>query len=178
MAFVMVLSYSRRIFLRFSLDARTDSFLRGHVEAFCAFNGSSRVVLYDNLKSAMLERQGEAIRFNPALLGFAAHYRYEPRPVAVARGNEKGRVERAIRYVRDSFFAALAFSGLDDLNAQARLWCEGLASDGAGRRTTPRACARRSMPSARVCWRCPNTTIPWANAWPSRWARRRTCAST
>jgi transposase len=129
MAFVMVLSYSRRIFLRFFLDARMDSFLRGHAEAFCAFNGVGRVVLYDNLKSAVLERQGNAIRFNPALLEFAAHYRYEPRPVAVARGNEKGRVERAIRYVRDSFFAARVFTDLDDLNAQARLWCEGPASD-------------------------------------------------
>ena len=129
MAFVMVLSYSRFIFLRFFLDARMDSFLRGHAEAFCAFNGVGRVVLYDNLRSAVLERQGDAIRFNPALLEFAAHYRYEPRPVAVARGNEKGRVERAIRYVRDSFFAARAFTGLDDLNAQARLWCEGAASD-------------------------------------------------
>jgi transposase len=129
MAFVMVLSYSRFIFLRFFLDARMDSFLRGHAEAFAAFGGVARVVLYDNLKSAVLERQGDAIRFNPALLEFAAHYRYEPRPVAVARGNEKGRVERAIRYVRDSFFAARAFTELDELNAQARLWCEGVASD-------------------------------------------------
>ena len=90
MAFVMVLSHSRMIFLRFFLDARMDSFLRGHVEAFCAFGGLSRVVLYDNLKSAVLQRQGDAIRFNPALLAFAGHYRFEPRPVAVARGNERG----------------------------------------------------------------------------------------
>ena len=129
MAFVMVLSYSRMIFLRFFLDARMDSFLRGHVEALAAFGGAARVVLYDNLKSAVLERQGDAIRFNPALLVFAGHYRYEPRPVAVARGNEKGRVERAIRYVRDSFFAARTFTDLADLNAQARLWCEGPAAD-------------------------------------------------
>ena len=129
MAFVMVLSYSRGIFLRFFLDAHGSTFLRGHAEAFAAFGGVSRVVLYDNLKSAVLERQGDAIRFNPALLEFAAHYRYEPRPVAVARGNEKGRVERAIRYVRDSFFAARTFTELVDLNAQARLWCEGPASD-------------------------------------------------
>jgi hypothetical protein len=106
-----------------------DSFLRGHVEAFASWGGSSRVVLYDNLKSAVLERQGDAIRFNPTLLEFATHYRYEPRPVAVARGNEKGRVERAIRYARESFFAARAFNGLDDLNAQARLWCEGQVLD-------------------------------------------------
>ena len=88
MAFVMVLSYSRRIFLRFSLDAQMASFLRGHVAAFNAWNGLPRVLLYDNLKSAVLERQGQAIRFNPTLLEFASHYRFEPRPVAVARGNE------------------------------------------------------------------------------------------
>ena len=117
MAFVMVLSYSRRIFLRFFLDAHGATFMRGHAEAFAAFGGCTRVVLYDNLKSAVLERRGDAIRFNPVLLEFAAHYRYEPRPVAVARGNEKGRVERAIRYVRDNFFAARTYTDLDDLNA-------------------------------------------------------------
>src|SRR6202795_4551908 len=129
MAFVMVLSYSRQIFLRFFLDARMESFLRGHVAAFTAWNGCARVLLYDNLKSAVLERQGDAIRFHPTLLGFAGHYRYEPRPVAVARGNEKGRVERAIRYVRDGFFAARSFKDLDDLNAQAEAWCIGSSAD-------------------------------------------------
>ena len=100
MAFVMVLSHSRQIFLRFFLDARMENFLRGHVGAFTAWGGVPRVLLYDNLKSAVLERRGDAIRFHPTLLSFAGHYRYEPRPVAVARGNEKGRVERAIGYIR------------------------------------------------------------------------------
>src|SRR5271157_5896882 len=129
MAFVMVLSYSRQIFLRFFLDARMENFLRGHVGAFAAWQGVPRVLLYDNLKSAVLERHGAAIRFHPTLLGFAGHYRYEPRPVAVARGNEKGRVERAIRYVRESFFAARSFVDLDDLNAQAETWRLGPAAD-------------------------------------------------
>ena len=129
MAFVMVLSYSRKIYLRFFLDARMENFLRGHVGAFNACAGLPRVLLYDNLKSAVLERQGDAIRFHPTLLEFAGHYRYEPRPVAVARGNEKGRVERAIRYIRDNFFAARTYSSLDDLNAQAQQWCDGQASD-------------------------------------------------
>jgi hypothetical protein len=84
MAFVMVLSHSRGIFLRFFLDARMESFLRGHVAAFEAWSGCARVLLYDNLKSAVLERHGDAIRFHPTLIAFAAHYRYEPRPVAVA----------------------------------------------------------------------------------------------
>jgi transposase len=129
MAFVLVLSYSRQIFLRFFLDARMENFLRGHVGAFTVWNGCSRVVLYDNLRSAVLERYGDAIRFHPTLLSFAAHYRFEPRPVAVARGNEKGRVERAIRFVRDGFFAARRFSDLDDLNRQADEWCNGIAAD-------------------------------------------------
>ena len=129
MGFVMVLSYSRRVFLRFCLNAQMDSFLRGHVEAFIAFGGLARVLLYDNLKSVVLERVGDAIRFNPEFLAFAKHYRFEPQPVGIARGNEKGRVERHIDFIRKSFFAAREFADVDDLNAQARQWCEGRALD-------------------------------------------------
>jgi transposase len=129
MGFVMVLSYSRRIWLRFFLDARMENFLRGHVGAFKAWNGCPRILLYDNLRSAVLERRGDAIRFHPTLLDFAGRFLFEPRPVAVARGNEKGRVERAIRYIRDAFFAARQFADLDDLNAQAQAWCDGPAAD-------------------------------------------------
>jgi hypothetical protein len=93
-----------------------------------AWGGVPRVLLFDNLKSAVLERQGQAIRFNPTLLSFAGHHRFEPRPVAVARGNEKGRVERAIRYIRDSFFAGRTFTNLEDLNAQAEIWMNGIAT--------------------------------------------------
>jgi transposase len=128
-AFVMVLSYSRQIFLRFYFGSAMAQFLAGHVEAFIAFGGVPRVLLYDNLKSAVLERVGQAIHFNPTLLDLAAHYRFEPRPVAVARGNEKGRVERAIRYIRESFFAAREVNDLGDLNAQAEHWCRGAAAE-------------------------------------------------
>jgi len=127
--FVMVLSYSRQIFLRFFFGNAMANFLRGHLGAFESFAGVPRVLLYDNLKSAVLERVGQAIHFNPTLLELAAHYRFEPRPVAVARGNEKGRVERAIRYIRDSFFAAREFADLADLNAQATAWCEQIAAE-------------------------------------------------
>jgi transposase len=129
MAFVMVLSWSRQIFLRFYLNAQMENFLRGHVAAFAAWQGLSKVILYDNLKSAVLERQGGAIRFHPILLALSAHYRFEPRPVAVARGNEKGRVERAIRYIRDNFFAGRHWRTLDELNAQADEWCQGVSAD-------------------------------------------------
>ena len=92
LAFVMVLSYSRRIFLRFFYDARMVSFLTGHLEAFSFFGGVARTLLYDNLKSAVLERRGDAIRFHPRLLEVADHYGFEPRPVARYRGTEKGRL--------------------------------------------------------------------------------------
>lgn len=129
MAFVAVLSWSRQIFLRFYLGAHMENFLRGHVAAFDAWSGCPRIALYDNLKSAVLERQGTTIRFNPTLLALTGHYRFEPRPVAVARGNEKGRVERAIRYTRDAFFAGRSFNDVDDLNAQADAWVIGLAGE-------------------------------------------------
>jgi len=105
------------------------NFVRGHVDAFAFFQGVPRVLLYDNLKSAVLERTAHAIHFNDRLLALARHYRFEPRPVAVRRGNEKGRVERAIRFIRNSFFAGRAFRDVDDLNQQAAVWMVGIAGD-------------------------------------------------
>lgn len=124
MAFVIVLSHSRAIFLHFFLSQNLPNFLRGHELAFEYFGGVPRVCLYDNLKSVVVERVGKAIRFNEQFLNFAGHYRLEPRPVAIARGNEKGRVERAIRYIRDNFYAARKFTNLADLNHQALNWCQ------------------------------------------------------
>ena len=128
MAFVAVLSYSRQTFLRFYLNQQTPNFLRGHDTAFRLWGGVAKVILYDNLKSAVLERRDNAIRFNPALLEFAAHYRYEPRPVAPYRGNQKGRVERKIRHIRSAFFTGLRYRDLDDLNARAETWCRDQAN--------------------------------------------------
>lgn len=124
MAFVLVLSYSRAIFLRFFLSQSQSNFCYGHQFAFAHFGGVARVCLYDNLKSVVTERIGKAIRFNQRFLEFASHYHYEPRPVGIARGCEKGRVERSIRYIRDNFFAARRFRDLDDLNEQALAWCQ------------------------------------------------------
>ena len=144
MAFVMVLSYSRHLFLRFYLNAAMSSFLHGHVEAFGFFNAAPRTLLYDNLKSAVLERRVDAIRFHPTLLELAAWYHFQPRPVAVARGNEKGRVERAIRFVRERFFAARRYADLADLNSQALQWCAHEAAE--------RACPEDRARSVRACF--------------------------
>jgi DNA replication protein DnaC len=138
--FVLVLSWSRAVYARFALDQTLESFLRGHVEAFAALGGIPRVLLYDNLKSVVLERFGEHIRFHPRLLELAGHYHFAPQPCAVARGNEKGRVERMIQYLRHAFFAARRFTTVDDLNAQLAAWIADTAharpvpSDPTGRR--------------------------------------------
>ncbi|MDO9020954.1 MAG: IS21 family transposase [Deltaproteobacteria bacterium] len=125
--FVMTLSHSRGVFARFYLDQRLESFLDGHVRAFEAFGGAPRKLLYDNLKSVVLERVGDHVRFHPRLLELAGHYHLVPQPCAPYRGNEKGKVERTIRYLRDSFFAARSYRDLDHLNAQLTDWITGIA---------------------------------------------------
>jgi transposase len=125
--FVMTLSYSRALYLEFFFDQTTENFLRGHVHAFDAWSGQPRVILYDNLKSAVLERRGDQIHFNPRLLELGAHYHFVPQPCQVRAGNQKGRVERAIRYVRDSFWAGRTFTTLAECNRQAWSWRDQVA---------------------------------------------------
>jgi transposase len=125
--FVMVLSYSRAIFALFTVDQTLESFLQGHVEAFVAFQGVARTLVYDNLRSAVLERAGTAIRFHPRLLEFAGHYHFAPRPCTPGRANQKGKVERQIQYLRHAFFAARTFVDVADLNAQFCRWRDDVA---------------------------------------------------
>ena len=125
--FVLTLSHSRALWLEFFLDQSLENFLLAHVHAFQDWCGAPRTVLYDNLKSVVLERRGDTIHFHPRLLELSAHYHFAARPCRPARGNEKGRVERAIQYVRQSFFAARSFTTLADFNRQALQWCEQVA---------------------------------------------------
>lgn len=125
--FVLVLSWSRGMFARFTLDQTLETFLLGHALAFEQLGGVPRRILYDNLKSVVLERHGEHIRFHPHLLECAGHYHFAPVPCAPYRGNEKGKVERTIQYLRHGFFAARRFASVDDLNAQLAEWIERIA---------------------------------------------------
>src|SRR2546422_1208866 len=125
--FVTTLSFSRGFYLEFFFNQVMESFLIGHVHAFENWRGCPRILLYDNLRSAVLERRGDEIRFNPRLLDLCAHYHCAPRPCQVRAGNQKGRVERTIRYIRESFFAARTFTTLDDLNRQALVWRDQVA---------------------------------------------------
>src|SRR3954452_20555398 len=125
--FVITLSWSRALYLEFFFDQTMENFLRGHVRAFAAWSGAPRIILYDNLRSAVLERRGDQVHFNPRLLELSAHYHFAPRPCQVRAGNQKGRVERAIRYVRDSFWAGRTFTTLAECNRQALLWRDQVA---------------------------------------------------
>jgi len=125
--FVLTLSYSRALYLEFFFDQTLENFLRGHVRAFQDWGGVPRRILSDNLRSAVLERRGDAVQLHPRLIELCAHYHFVVRPCNVGRGNEKGRVERAIQFIRGSFFAARPFTTLDDFNRQARHWRDQVA---------------------------------------------------
>ena len=125
--FVMALSYSRAPALSFFFDQGLDNLLCAHVDAFNEFHGCPRIILYDNMKQVVLERRGDDVHFHPRLLELAAHYHFQPRPCRPGRGNEKGRVERTIQFIRSSFFAARPFTTLEDFNRQARQWRDEVA---------------------------------------------------
>ena len=88
--FVITLSYSRALYLEFFFDQTMGNFLRGHVHAFQAWAGQPRVILYDNLRSAVLERRGSEIHFHPRLMELCAHYHFVARPVRPALEIRKG----------------------------------------------------------------------------------------
>ena len=125
--FVLTLSYSRALYLEFFLEQSLENFLLGHVHAFNDWGGCARTILYDNLKAVVLERCGQAIRFHPRLLELCGHYHFAAQPCRPFRGSEKGRVERAIQYIRHSFFAARPFTNLADFNRQALRWRDTVA---------------------------------------------------
>jgi transposase len=127
--FIMVLAYSRRIFGHFFHDMCSSRVLEGHVLAFSYFGGVTRHVLYDNMKTAVIEHVGEGVRFNNDLLEIAKAYAFMPRACNPRSGWEKGRVERAVRYVRENFFEARSYENLNDLNMQLKAWLNTDAMD-------------------------------------------------
>jgi transposase len=120
--FVMVSSWSRALDVTFSFDMKVPAVVRGHVQAFEYFGGVPRTLVYDNMKTVVVERDGDAIRFHPRITELKRHYRFNARVCRPYRAHEKGRVERAIRYLRGSFFAGRTFADIDDLRAQFEVW--------------------------------------------------------
>ena len=124
----MTLSFSRALWVEFFLDQTLESLILAHVNAFTDWGGVARTVLYDNMRSVVVDRRGDLIQFHPRLLELCGDYHFAARPCRPRRGNEKGRVERAISYVRHSFFAARSFTTIEDLNRQAKVWRDEVAN--------------------------------------------------
>lgn len=110
--FVMVLAYSRAIWAEIVLDLSVHSLLRSLLRAVTFFEGAPRNFLFDNPKIVVLERHGAAIRFHPQLLSLCSALCVSPRLCAVRKPQQKGGVERAVRYLKERFFAARRISSL------------------------------------------------------------------
>ena len=114
--FVLVLAHSRALWGEFVIDLSVHSLCRSLVGAARAFGGLTRQWLFDNPKVVVLERRGDAVRFHPRLLELCGALRVQPRLCAVRRPQHKGRVERAIRYLRDRFLAGRVITGVAEGN--------------------------------------------------------------
>jgi transposase len=126
--FVMVLSWSRALFLDFSLDQRTETFCAMHQRAFEFFGGVPHKILYDNLKTVVLHHVGSTVQFNPTFLAFAGRYLFEPTAAPPHYPQAKGGVEGAVRYIRHSFHYARSFAALADIRAEAARWRDEIAN--------------------------------------------------
>ena len=128
--FVMVLCYSRLMYVEFTVSQTMEHFLGCHVNAFEAFAGRVPAkIMVDNLKSAVLQRSvGQAPVFNPRYADFARHHRFEIAPCNVRAGHEKGRVEAGVGYVKKNFLAGLDIPDFRALNPAARNWLDSVAN--------------------------------------------------
>lgn len=120
--FVMVLSFSRMIYIEFTLSQCLEDFMAAHVNAFRFFGGIPKKINYDNLKTVVLSRVGQNIRFHSRFMDFAGYYLFEPVPCGVRKPWEKGKVESAIKYIRTSFLAGRPLLNVSQLNLDARAW--------------------------------------------------------
>jgi transposase len=126
--FVMVLAYSRKMYLEFTLAETLEHFLACHQHAFEYFGGVPQQVWVDNCKVAVLSRQDKAIVFNPRYLDFASHYGFEIRACNVGQPQEKGRVESGVGYVKKNFLHGLELNDAKIINPAARSWLETVAN--------------------------------------------------
>lgn len=120
--FVLILSYSRYLFAHLFSRHSFEFFIEGHLLAFKNMKGIPRSLKYDNLKSVVLKRKPDT-EHNPLFLEFCRHYGIQIRLCNPGAGNEKGRVERAIRTIKENFFAHVEnFSSLSSLNIALHDW--------------------------------------------------------
>lgn len=128
--FVMVLCWCRLMYLEFTLSQKMEQFLACHQHAFEFFgNRVPEKIMVDNLKSAVLRRLiGEAPVFNRRYLDFANHFGFTITPCNVGKGNEKGRVESGVGYVKKNFLNGLEIPDFSAVNPAAQVWLETIAN--------------------------------------------------
>lgn len=127
--FVMVLCYSRMMYVEFTVSQTMEHFLACHQNAFEFFGAAPGRIMVDNLKSAVLSRIiGKAPVFNPKYLAFADHYGFTISACNVGAGNEKGRVENAVGYVKKNLLAGLDIPDFAALHPAARHWLDSVAN--------------------------------------------------
>jgi hypothetical protein len=127
--FVMVLCYSRRLYVEFTLAQTQEHFLACHQHAFEYFNSVPAEVMVDNCKTAVLSHPlGAPALLHPRYLDFARHYGFAVKACGPYKPHEKGRVENGVGYFKKNFLAGLQLSGLDALNAAVRQWLDQVAN--------------------------------------------------
>lgn len=128
-AFVMVLGWSRALYVEFIRKADTSAFLRCHVNAFEFFGGVPDTALYDNTKLVVLSRQDDGTPvWNERFLDFSLRVGFRAHLCQPYRPRTKGKVERGVGYVEGNFWPTARFTDLDDLNNQARVWLATVAN--------------------------------------------------
>ena len=121
--FVAVLCYSRLMYLEFTLGQSQEHFLQCHQNAFTFLQGVPESVMVDNCKTAVLSHPfGQSAQFNPRYLDFANHYGFKVRACGVCKGNEKGRVENGVKFIKENFLRGLELPPWPALNPAARHW--------------------------------------------------------
>ena len=127
--FVMVLCYSRLIYVEFTLSEAMDQFLTCHRHAFEFFHGVPQKVMIDNLKVGVVRHPtGEKVQFNAHYADFAAHYGFQPVACNIGKGNEKGRVESGIGYIKKNFLQGLQIPSFEAVNPAAEQWRDTVAN--------------------------------------------------
>lgn len=119
--FAIILSYSRFGFAHLFCRHSFEFFIEGHIMAFKFMDGLPHAIRYDNLKSVVLKKR--PLSYNSAFLSFASHYGFEIRLCNIASGNEKGRVERLIRSLRETFLNRIShYDSLKTINKALHDW--------------------------------------------------------
>ena len=130
-ALLVVLGYSRLLWLRFFPRQTMLTLMRGLEEAFVYFGGVAHELLFDQLKAVIIDDArptGGKLYENPEFLRFAAHWGFRIRACRPYRAQTKGKVERPISYVRSNFLYGREFLGDGDLDAQRLTWLETVAN--------------------------------------------------